>query len=458
MIRQTKLTQRYSYLTLFLLVNLLQFLPLSSVIQQSDAQTPNTTPSACAATTTPLTAEEQTYARTAWQYFVKNYQNSTGFVNSTTGYPSGTLWDQASYLMALNSARWLNVINQQDFDTRLNKFLTTLGNLPLFENSLPNKVYNTVTLKMTDYSNNPKERGIGWSALDIGRMLVGLHIIQSCHPQYQQQIANIVSRWQLGRVVRNGRLYGAIVQANNQTLLVQEGRLGYEEYAARGYQLWGLQPNNAIALEPFEFIKSYNLNIPVDLRNYQTTNASNYVVSESYILDGIEFGLQGYLKEYAASVLEAQKRHYEATKELTAVSEDHIDKAPYFLYNSVYANGVPWATITDENQPYPQLRTLSTKTAFGWRYLYPKDSYAQKIFEVAKKLRSADGNGFYAGQYLTTKQPNKIATSKSNGLILEILYYKARGDRALIASDRVSFAPAPPTGNKLTGNVSSKVD
>jgi hypothetical protein len=85
--------------------------------------------------TAPLTAEEQTYARTAWQYFLKNYQPATGFTNSTGGYPSGTLWDMGNYLMALNAARSLNLTDQADFDARLNKFLTTLSSLKLFEDA-----------------------------------------------------------------------------------------------------------------------------------------------------------------------------------------------------------------------------------------------------------------------------------------------------------------------------------
>ena len=425
-----------------------QLLPYGSLpVDQAFAQNPTPNQAACAEIVAPLTQEEQEYARTAWQYFVKNYQPTTGLVNSTGGYPSGTLWDMANYLVALSTVRGLNIITQGDFDARLNKFLTGINALPLFNNALPNKVYNAATGAMVDYGNNPKPEGIGWSALDIGRMLAAFHIIRTCHPEYADWVASVVSRWKLEQSIKDGQMYGALVLPDGKTQLVQEGRLGYEEYAARGYELWGFKPNKAIAIEPFQFVKINNLNIPVDSRDYQSTNANNYVVSESYILDAIEFGLQGYLKDYSRSVFEAQKRQYEQTGELTAVSEDNIDQAPYFLYSTVYSNGVPWAVITDENKGYPQLRSLSTKAAFGWRYLYPDDPYAQKIFDVAKDLRNADG--FYAGLYHETKKPNAILTGNTNGLILEILYYKARGNRPLINPTLVSFADAPPTGNAL---------
>ncbi len=435
------------WIALFLVGTLTQFwfyIPTPAM-----SQTPNvaTTSSSCSSITAPLTTEEQTYARAAWQYFVKNYQPETGFTNSVGGYPSGSLWDMGNYLMALNSARWLNLIDQPDFDARLNKFLTTLTSLKLFEDTLPNKVYNAATGQMVDYGNNPIERGIGWSALDIGRVMAAFDVIRTCHPQYNDWLKGIVAKWQLGRAIKDGELQGATVRPDKSTLLVQEGRLGYEEYAARGFEQWGFKAPKAMDLKPFKFVEINGVQIPVDTRDFKSSGANNYVVSESYILEGIEFGLQRELADYAARVLDVQKRRYDATGQLTAVSEDNIDREPYFLYNTVYANGQTWATITDTNQPYPQLRSISTKAAFGWRYLFPDNAYAQKVFDAVKDLKSPDDNGYYAGIYEETKQPNKALTGNTNGLILEILYYKARGNRPLIASGFVNVAPAQPSSN-----------
>jgi hypothetical protein len=428
------------WIALFLIGTFLQFLfyiPTPVLSQNSNS---------CSSITVPLTPEEQTYARAAWQYFVKNYQPATGFTNSTGGYPSGTLWDMGNYLMALNAARWLNLTDQKDFDARLNKFLTTLGSLKLFEDALPNKVYNAATGQMVDYGNNPIERGIGWSALDVGRILAAFDVIRTCHPQYNDWLKGIVAKWQVGRSLKDGQLYGATVLPDNKTLLVQEGRFGYEEYGARGYQLWDFSAPKALAFEPYKMVEINGVQIPVDTRDFKSTNANNYVVSESYILDGIEFGLQGELADFAARVLDVQKRRYEATGQLTAVTEDNIDQAPYFLYNTVYANGNAWATITDNNQPYPQFRSVSTKAAFGWRYLFPDNAYAHKLFDAVKDLRSPNDDGYYAGIYEESKQPNKALTGNTNGLILEILYYKARGNQPLIAS-ATSTPTKPPSNN-----------
>jgi len=388
----------------------------------------------CGKLTSPLTAEEQTYAKVAWQYFLNNQQPDTGLVNAADSYPSGTLWDQGNYLTALNAALWLDLIDAAEFDQQLISFLEGLVNLPLFENTLPHKVYNSATGQIVDYGNNPTERGLGWSALDIGRMLAALDIARTCHPQYANAIESVVDSWDLEASIKQGELYGTTVDDDGVTQEVQEGRLGYEEYAARGYELWGYSVPKAIDLEPMTEVELEGVKIPVDSRDFATTNANNYVVSESYILDGIEFGLPTDLKEYARQLLAAQENRFKRTGKLTAVSEDNIDQAPHFLYNTAYANGEDWAVITDKNEAYPELRTLSTKAAFGWRYLFPENDYAQQVFDVAKTLQDPDGKGFYAGQYESNKQPNKILTGNTNGLIIEILYYKARGNQPVIES------------------------
>ncbi len=449
-----------------MLAILLSQVQIATAIAQNSKQNDKSSGATCAIMPTSLTNEEKDYAKAAWQYFAKNYQPATGFVNATGGYPSATLWDIGNYLVALNTARSLDLVPQKEFDDKLNKFLTSLGSLKLFEDSLPNKVYNTATLAMVDYGNNPSARGIGWSALDIGRILAAFHIIRTCHPQYNDWMKGILARWQLTRSLKDDQLYGATVTGDGSTMLVQEGRLGYEEYAVRGYELWGFKADKAKSFDPFKFVDIYGVQIPVDTRDYQTTNANNYVVSESYILDGIEFGWESELADYANRVLEVQKRRFEQTGQLTAVTEDNLDAPPYFIYNTVYSNGVDFAAITDENKPIPQFRSISTKAAFGWRYLYPTNDYAKKIFDAVKGLRSEKDEGFYAGLYESSKIPNKSLTGNTNGLILEILYYKARGNRPIIdragvvtttaaSNTSAPIASTPTTSSSPTANTNT---
>jgi len=56
-----------------------------------------------------LTATELEMAKVAWTYFQNNTDDNTGLVNSVDGYTASTLWDTASYLLALISARDLDL-------------------------------------------------------------------------------------------------------------------------------------------------------------------------------------------------------------------------------------------------------------------------------------------------------------------------------------------------------------
>lgn len=236
-----------------------------------------------------LTPREMAVAVNAWQYFVHNLQPTTGLVNAVNNYPSTTMWDSASYLAALVSARELGIINKEEFDHRMLPFLKTLNNLSLFQGQLPNKAYNTITAEKVNYLNKPGE--IGFSAIDTGRMLIWLKIIKERYPEYANSIDNVVLDWDFSHVIDDcGTLYGAILDKNNTPQYVQEGRLGYEEYAASGFQLWGFSTCQASRPEPYDLAKIYCVLVPYDSRDPRTNNQHNYVVTESYILHGFEMG------------------------------------------------------------------------------------------------------------------------------------------------------------------------
>ena len=100
-----------------------------------------------------LTPSELAMARTAWAYFDENYQPRTGMVNAASGFPSTTMWDTASYLGALVSAKELGVITADRFDQRVTKLLSTLQAMPFFNGELPNKAYDTRSVTKVDYDN-----------------------------------------------------------------------------------------------------------------------------------------------------------------------------------------------------------------------------------------------------------------------------------------------------------------
>ena len=391
-----------------------------------------------------LSDQEQEWARIAWRYFENNINAGTGLVNSVDKFPAATMWDTASYMMALISVQRLEIISKQSFETKMSSLLQSLAALELFESTLPNKVYNTQNLKMVNYQNRPSAIGIGWSAIDVGRIMVPLNILVWNYPEFTPKVRAVIEHWQLKAMIRDGNMYGA-VREKGQTQYLQEGRLGYEEYAAKSMQLMGFDVSEALDYQAWiNFVRIYGINIATDSRRPEEFTAHNYVVSEPYILDGLEYGWDQISQQFSNRVYKVQEARFKDTGILTAVSEDNIDEAPYFVYNTVFTGGKTWNAITEDGTDASKYKSLSTKAAFGWHALYETD-YTQQLVDAVSTLYDAE-KGWYSGLYERNNEPNKALTANTNGIILESLAYKALGpllkpgnssdvDRAVIAQD-----------------------
>ncbi len=374
-----------------------------------------------------LRSDDLQNARIAWGYFEKNFQPATGLVNSAGGFPSTTIWDQASYLLALISAERIGIIDREVFDFRMARVLDTLAGLALFDGRLPNKVYDTRTLAMTDYANSPVAAGIGWSALDVARMTVPLNILLYDYPAHSGKATAILTKWDFSGLLIGGVLHGArLAEGSGAVEQIQEGRLGYEEYAARAIGLLGLDAMVAAKYDDFLRFESIGgQSIAIDSRSFKDFDAHNYVVSEPYILTAIEFGLDTEAAELAQRVFLAQLNRYNDTGQLTAVSEDNIDQEPYFIYNSVFADGVAWNALSEDGTEHDDKRTVSTKAAFGWDALYATDYTSRLMRHVAVTATPKDG--FNSGVYESDSRINAVATANTNGIILETIQYRLNG-------------------------------
>ncbi len=373
-----------------------------------------------------LDEEELEAAEVAWRYFENNYQEETGLVNSVDGYPSTTMWDQASYLLAVISAYRLDIIDRDTFDERISKNLESLAQLPLFDDKLPNKAYNTITLEMTDYKNTPTERGIGWSALDLGRLATPLNILVWNYPEYAEEVRAVLSHWEFNEMLEDGYMMGARIDKNEKTERVQEGRIGYEEYAAQAMALLAFDAKRAAEYSDFlKFETIYGIDVPTDVRDFKSYGAHNYVVSEPFILSGLEYGWTSDMQEMAYRVYSVQEERYKRTGILTAVSEDNIDRAPYFVYNTIFTNGIAWNAITEDGEDADEFRSISTKSAFGWDALY-NNNYTDLLMDRVISLRDEE-KGYYSGWYEKLDEPNTAITANVNGIILQSLHYKKNG-------------------------------
>ena len=384
-----------------------------------------------------LTPREENWAKIAWRYFENNHNPKTGLVNSVDRYPATTMWHTGDYLAALVAARELTIITPCEFDERLSSLVHFLNTMPLFYEELPNKVYNTQTGAMVDYTNLPGE--IGWSAMDIGRLLSWLYIVKCRYPIYSEYIDKAVLRWSFCEVLDNcGTLYGG-GKVHNRLDTFQEGRLGYEEYGARGYQLWGFSTDKASKIEPYETATLYGVEFPYDGRDVRETNTYAPVLSMGHLLDGLEFNWdrtdqrngwdslhsEPEIADMANAIYEVQEARYMNDHIFTARTDHQVAGPPYFVYDSIFAAGYPWNVISDNGQYHNDQALVSTRAAFGMWGLWDTP-YTDQLMELIHCLNDPE-KGWYEGRLENTGSHMKLISSGTNAAVLETLLYKTEG-------------------------------
>jgi Protein of unknown function (DUF3131) len=367
-------------------------------------------------------------ARVAWRYVEQQSHPETGMVSSVVGYPYTTVWDLASSLAALYCADQLDIIEGEDYDRRLRRLLGTMQRMPLFEGRAFNKNYSTERATMVDRDNRDTRRGVSVTVTDMGRLLIWLKIIGATQPQYAATVDSIAHRFDLQRFVREGYLYGEALDRLGRLQPYQEGRLGYEQYAAAGFELWGAQARRSLdLLHNAQEVSVLGIPLLADRRR------GEHLASEPFVLMGLELGWYPELRNQAWRMLAAQEARFRQTGAITVASEDAINQAPYFLYYSVFTDGRPFVVMDPEGRAGDFPRTVSTKAAFAWHALLPSAYTWQAVQAVAA---AAGGSGWGSGVYEATPSRSTGAENVNTAaVVLESALYYMRG-RPLIEGAR----------------------
>jgi hypothetical protein len=373
----------------------------------------------------PLTPGERELARLAWRFFEVETDPGTGLTRSVAGYPSTTMWEVGSQLMAVLAAEDLGLVSREAGRRLLARALHSLAVLPLCDGRLPNKAYHTGDLAMVDYDNRPAPDGIGWSALDVGRVLVPLSLLLRREPELTPLVERVVRRWKLEAVSDGVALRGATRRADGVLETYQEGRLGYEQYAARALLPWGVPAADALDYHAHAVqVEVSGEWLAADDRLPRDHGGThNAVLSEPWLLQGLEQGLDAVALDEARAVLRVQERRWAATGRLTAVSEDALDRPPRFAYSAVLNGGRAWTAFAPDGSPAPL--GFSTKAAVGWASLFG-GPYTARLLAAAEEL-GAPGAGLYAGRYDATGEVNRAVALNTSAVVLEALAYRLHG-------------------------------
>ena len=368
-------------------------------------------------------------AKIAWKYFENNYQDKTGLFNAANNYPSTTMWDTGSALAATLAAEDFGLISKKEFDNKITALIKTLVKLKLFDGEAPNKVYNTKSTEMVTYGNKVTPDGIGVSVLDLARLVSWLNTLTCKHPKFKHQVKLALDRWDFERLIKDGRMHSIKRYPDTgKTKSFQEGRLGYEQYAGKILQREGhaLPISSTYDNENRKDVDILGITVATDNRTPEEYHSSNSVVTESYLMDAIENGYDDENRPIIDNIYQVQKKRWQETGIVTAVSEDNINRKPYFIYNTIFSGGKTWVAKTSKGEILNQHKTISNKAAIAMAILYPEDEYSAVLVD---KVRNAyDPNkGWYSGTYENGDGYNSTTTANTNGVILSALLYKKYG-------------------------------
>lgn len=372
----------------------------------------------------PLTAEERAFyeemARLSWSYLDRYYQPSTGLVNATPDWSNTTVWDVGGQIIAYHAAKQLGLIEADEYHTRTRRLLATLERAELFRGAAFNKLYSTA-------DGSIGRSRLGWSATDLGRLFLALKLLATHEPQHAAQAERIVRRNDFRQVVKDGYLHGQLIGSRGQPWTFQEGRIGYEQYVAHGFSAWGADVRNALDVR-----KNAQPVQVLGVELYRDRRKLDRLLSEPFILQGIELGLTGDMRTLAANLLRAQEARYRQSGQVTVVSEDALSVKPhYFYYYCVYCNGKPF--VIDISSPGKELdspRWVSTKAAFGWHALMPSE-YTRTATTYVAKAKHPE-RGYASGVFEGTGESTMTFDVNTAAVLLEVAYYQLRGGRPLM--------------------------
>jgi hypothetical protein len=318
--------------------------------------------------------------------------------------------------------------------------LGTLQRMPLFEDIAFNKEYAVDTGRMIGIERTPSKRGYGISATDMGRLLLWLRIIAENHPQFKQQATAIAGRVRMDEMIDDGYLVGRqISRRTNRVRTFQEGRIGYEQYAATGFRAWGHNAGKALDFEEnARDVDVSGVTLPADRRG------ADRLTSEPFVLLGLEYGWNVAARRTAERLLEAQQAYSRETGRIVIVSEDAINIPPdFFFYYTAYSKHGPWSI--DVQRPGVRLqspRWVSSKAAFGWHALLPGEYTRAAVDLVRAKARSGDGWG---SGVLDSGAPTGNPNLNTAAGVLESALYRMRGAPllrpAINAPERMAQTP-----------------
>lgn len=375
-----------------------------------------------------LIGDERLWADVAWRYLDANVTPATGIVAATAGRPIATMWDVSDQIAATYAAHELGLIDSCAFDLRFGRIVGFLNSLPLVDDIAPNRWYRTTDMTMVDGAGQPAV--IGWSALDLGRLLGWLRAVEIRHPMWSEYIGRAVARWNYCPIVgATGSLSSGVHTGPDANTSTSDLGLGYEEYAAAGFAAWGFDVARALQVEPAEAVVVEGISLRRDQRDRQSSNVVAPLTTTPFAAFEMEFGDTAAswtpYRTLGRAVAQTQYRRLQNAYTLTARSSRPLARAPWFVHDSVWAEGYGWNTVDATGAPAAGLALVSTAAAFELWAVYP-DEAADRVLASILALKDPQ-RGWYAGRFERTGASDETLALRTNAAVLQALLFRHAG-------------------------------
>jgi Protein of unknown function (DUF3131) len=260
-----------------------------------------------------------------------------------------------------------------------------------------------------------------------------LHMLKTCYPAYTPAVDAVALDWSYLRVVRDGYLANAQLEENEggrERIRVNPATLlGYEEYAARAFQLWGFDVSRSVVGNEYDTIRVEGQPIPLRRKQSRSMPAqtssetSLNTISTPFILYGLEFGFDPKMRAHVDAIFQAEAARYERTGTFSASGTTLINQAPYVVHNALVSNNTPWQAVTDSGENVTDQRMVSTAVAFAYLTLYPEHPYSQALWQATLDLYNPV-LGYYEGFFEKAGRTAIGFSGGTNSLILQALLHK----------------------------------
>ncbi|SDK80455.1 Protein of unknown function [Maridesulfovibrio ferrireducens] len=396
----------------------------------------------------PVLSEKDLHnAKQAWAYFDRTVFPETGLPQGAVGSDTLTIHNIAGYLAALTCAKRLEIIDSITFHSRMTKLVTWLNSMELNSFGTPNTFYSARTGQMIRGDGQQGEEG--HSAIDIGRMLIWLRIVRNEFPTHSAAIDRAVLRWNFRKLLdAEGLLYGAYKDNSGKLKSYRQGSLGLLQYAAKGFALWGFDVKASLRIDHYSMVTINKFLLPFDNRPIKEAGLSRPqgepfqigpVITGMSSLGGMELGWATPLyetkidswpedsasRQLTSAAFEVQRSRYTVEGKLTARTEHNLDRPPYYVIDSVFALGEPFATIDKSGTRQAEQSCVSTGATFLLWAMF-NDPYTDLLMNAVSDMYDSYG-GWYAGYYEDGGIANKSISLNDNAAILEALTFVHSG-------------------------------